>query len=230
VGVTLRSEDLPAQGTQRRTRVRERQQRVRDALPTGSFRLKRRYESLAGFAGWAQRPAIESLLRHRDVEFVYLDGTVHAALAQGVPLIGADEVHGRGFTGAGVNVAVLDTGIDTNHPDLADDLVAERCFCDNHPSPQIACRPGASIDPAAPRTTRTRHQRVGIVTSGAVAAQAWRRRGIVAVKVLTTRGGTFSDIAAGLTVHQPAGLRIRVVNEPERRWPVTTRPSRPAPG
>lgn len=219
VGVALRSEDLPAQGAQRRARVRERQQRVLDALPSGTFHLKRRYESLAGFAGWAQRPAIESLLRHRDVEFVYLDGTVHAALAQGVPLIGADEVHDRGFTGAGVNVAVLDTGIDTNHPDLSDDLVAERCFCDSHPSPQIACCPNGSASQSGPGSAEDDEGHgtsvSGIVTSGGlVTAQGVAPdAGIVAVKVLdSTGGGTFSDIAAGLdwvlTNRQALGIRL----------------------
>ena len=47
-----------------------------------------------------------------------------------VPLIGADERHAHGVTGDNVVVAILDSGIDTDHPDLGDDLLREECFLD----------------------------------------------------------------------------------------------------
>jgi subtilisin family serine protease len=59
---------------------------------------------------------------------VAIDGIGDGSLAQSVPLINADDVHGAGFTGEGVVVAVLDSGLDTDHPDLADDLLYEMCF------------------------------------------------------------------------------------------------------
>ncbi|MFI6647835.1 S8 family peptidase [Streptomyces sp. NPDC050529] len=50
---------------------------------------------------------------------LWLDGRVKANLKDSVPLIGAPEAWAAGYTGKGVKVAVLDTGIDVNHPDFA---------------------------------------------------------------------------------------------------------------
>ena len=131
-----------------------------------------------------------------------MDGKVHATLVQGVPLVGADSVHAQGFTGAGVKVAVLDTGIDTNHPDLQDDLAAQHCFCDNHPSPVFACCPGGGSEEANAEDDEGHGTSVaGIITSAGVAAPlgAAPDAEIVAVKVLDSTGnGSFSDIAAAL--------------------------------
>ncbi|MDT9687316.1 S8 family serine peptidase [Streptomyces sp. P9(2023)] len=49
---------------------------------------------------------------------LWLDGRVKADLKESVPLIGAPEAWAADYTGKGVKVAVLDTGIDVNHPDF----------------------------------------------------------------------------------------------------------------
>lgn len=45
-------------------------------------------------------------------------GSVEYDNAWSVSLIGSDAAHTQSVTGAGVNIAILDTGIDYNHPDL----------------------------------------------------------------------------------------------------------------
>ncbi|MET8139307.1 S8 family serine peptidase [Sphaerisporangium sp. NPDC005288] len=59
---------------------------------------------------------------------IWLDGVVKADLADTTAQIGAPEVWAGGDTGQGVDVAVLDTGVDTGHPDLAGRLAATRSF------------------------------------------------------------------------------------------------------
>ncbi|WP_127474429.1 S8 family serine peptidase [Microbacterium sulfonylureivorans] len=53
------------------------------------------------------------------IEAIHLDGKVQATLDSSVPFIDAPEAWAQGYTGEGVTVAVLDTGIDDEHPDVA---------------------------------------------------------------------------------------------------------------
>ncbi|MFG2320647.1 S8 family serine peptidase [Streptomyces tendae] len=63
------------------------------------------------------------------VRKVWLDAKVRTDLAESTAQIGAPEVWKGGNTGQGVDVAVLDTGYDTGHPDLSGgQVVSARSF------------------------------------------------------------------------------------------------------
>lgn len=199
--VTLRRGDLPREAVLRRERMLQRIDAVAAPLRGGGFRPARRYPQLGGFAGRLDRAAIEALSRNPLVELVYLDRTARPSLAEGKALIGATPLADYGVDGAGVSVAVVDSGVDFSHPDLAGARIDEHCFCNNGGG----CCPlggteesgvGSAADGIGHGTSvagivASR----GLVSDPGVAPAA----GIVAVRVFSAAGqSSFSDIAAGL--------------------------------
>ncbi|ASO21286.1 subtilisin family serine protease [Actinoalloteichus hoggarensis] len=129
---------------------------------------------------------------------VWLDGRVRSTLAESAPLVGAPEAWEAGHTGAGVRVAVLDTGYDTDHPDLSDRVIDAKSF--------VA---GAPVHDGAGHGTHV----AGII-AGSGAASDGRHRGVAPEaelligKVLNDGGGFESDIIAGMEWAAENGARV----------------------
>jgi subtilisin family serine protease len=70
----------------------------------------------------------EARALHSGMRKLWLDKKAHVNLSESVPLVGAPQAWAAGLDGAGVTVAVLDTGIDQTHPDLLDKVVASASF------------------------------------------------------------------------------------------------------
>jgi subtilisin family serine protease len=67
-----------------------------------------------------------------------------------VPLIGATALHNGGNTGTGVAVAILDTGVDHEHPMFAGRITASACFSTTASGSTSLCPAGASTDTTTP--------------------------------------------------------------------------------
>ncbi|RZT14847.1 PA domain-containing protein [Kribbella sp. VKM Ac-2569] len=64
------------------------------------------------------KPGVGARSLNSGVTKIWLDGKVRPVLDKSVPQIGAPDAWKAGYEGSGVQVAVLDTGVDATHPDL----------------------------------------------------------------------------------------------------------------
>jgi subtilisin family serine protease len=107
----------------------------RDTVPlivTGTGASARGATSLPSIGGYAMdaRKGADwrTLTTTRGVTKIWLDGKRTVLLDHSVPQIGAPAAWEAGYTGEGTKVAVIDTGVDQTHPDLADREIAEQNF------------------------------------------------------------------------------------------------------
>jgi subtilisin family serine protease len=95
------------------------------------------------------------------IKKIWLDGKGRALLDKSVPQIGAPAAWKAGFTGKGVKVAVLDTGIDKSHPDLKTRVVGAKNF---------------TTDPAGDKYGHGTH--VASIIAGTAAASSGKYKGV----------------------------------------------------
>ncbi|MFE7437704.1 S8 family serine peptidase [Streptomyces tendae] len=123
------------------------------------------------------------------VDGVWLDGRVTADMAESNAQIGTPDAWEAGLTGKGVTVAVLDSGVDAGHPDLAGRIARSKSFI---PGEEVADRHGHGTH-------------VTSTVGGSGAASDGKEKGVapgatLAVgKVLDDEGfGSESEIIAGM--------------------------------
>ncbi len=76
----------------------------------------------------ADAPVVRALATDDRVIGLQEDVAEPPVLASSVPLINADDMRVQGFDGSGTIVAILDTGIDVDHPFFAGRIVSQSCY------------------------------------------------------------------------------------------------------
>ena len=83
--------------------------------------------------GQFQKPDVEALNQRSDVRYIERDRRHEGgkeSFPWGIDRIDADRTTAAGYTGSGAHIAVLDSGIDENHPDLQPNLGRGKSFVD----------------------------------------------------------------------------------------------------
>lgn len=188
------------------------------------LRVVRRFAAVPALAGTvASQAALSRLAADEAVVRVDLDVGGGGGLSSSVAQIGATSRHAEGNDGAGVTVAILDTGVDTGHPALSGRIVHEACFgmgaggagfCPGGGTRQTG--PGAAMDDAGHGT-----HVVGIMagSDAAGAAGVAPAANIVAIKVMDDCSFAgcfyaFSEIVAALDylIENQETLNVRAIN------------------
>lgn len=206
-----------APSAERQTRVAEIQNSTLSRLSSLGFRAARTFSHVPAISGMVNARMIDRLRSDPNVIYIQIDEPVQAHTGQSVPAIGADIVHSTyGLTGAGVTVAVLDTGINTTHVDLADSLVAQHCFTGGGINGD--CQPGNVVESTSAEDLNGHGSNVsGVITANGIAVPVGFApdAGIVAVRVLDrNNGGWVSDWIAGLNwiIANQGTLGVDVIN------------------
>ncbi len=98
-------------------------------LSREEFRQGHRFQTLPLLAGELDSRGLARLAADPRVRWIEPALGGRGALAESIPLTATDTVKNFGFSGNGVRVAVLDSGVDRAHPDLSGVVVEERCWC-----------------------------------------------------------------------------------------------------
>jgi subtilisin family serine protease len=215
--VALREPSDTLDPTLRGATVRALQSNVLDGLTPRDFVVTHRYDAIAALGGEVSLSGLMKLHDDPLVLQVDVDPPAFAQTAESAALMRADVVHGSGITGRGVVVAVLDTGVDTRHPDIQDSLIAEQCFCTS-PSGAGCCPNGSATQSGTGSAEDDQGHGTnvsGIITSNGRVAP----RGIapdaqlVAIKVLDRTGaGSSTSILAGLDYVITQRPEVKIVN------------------
>ena len=104
--------------------IKYRADAVRSHTVRQGVRARYIYRLTPTVATVASSADVRALTDDDTIEFIWLDQEVHTCLDQSVPTVGVPAVWNSGYRGAGIKIAVIDTGIDRAHPDLAGRIAA----------------------------------------------------------------------------------------------------------
>ena len=160
----------------------------------------------------SETAVLKQLEKRREFKFAELDRIVESTLAVNDPYIGsAWHINKIGAStawdstrGSGVTIAILDSGIQTSHPDLKANLVAGRNIYSNNTDVSDICGHGTAVAGAAAAASNN-----GIGVAGvAGAAKIMPLRIAYWNTTYNSCYASYSTIAAGITYAADNGARV----------------------
>jgi subtilisin family serine protease len=97
--------------------VKEAQNRIIPMLNNKKIRITNKFTYAFGFSAEVSPEELIDLIDHPDILSIEEDGILHAHLNQGINLMNASAARNT-YNGAGMSIAICDTGIDYSHPRL----------------------------------------------------------------------------------------------------------------
>jgi uncharacterized protein (TIGR03437 family) len=125
-----RLSDVQEIGMQRAA-IAQAQDSLLDRLPGYNTESVRRYRFIPYLAVEVGAAGLEALRASEQVNSIREDEQYSLMLAESASLIGARAAWAKGYTGAGQTVAILDSGVDRDHPFLVGKVVSEACYSSN---------------------------------------------------------------------------------------------------
>ncbi len=100
--------------------------------------IKYDYDIVPAIAAKLPEKAVRALSKNPNIELIEADGIAQVTgetTPWGVSKVNAPDAHALGLKGSGVRVAVIDTGVDYNHPDLASNYLGGYDYVNNDNDP-----------------------------------------------------------------------------------------------
>jgi subtilisin family serine protease len=115
----IKFKDLKDKGNRRKWKqiVKQEQDKILPNLSPNSVRIRRQFKYVFGFSAEVSLEGLQELIEDNNVVSINKPGILKAQTEQGISLINAADVRSA-YNGSGVGIAILDTGIDYDHPSL----------------------------------------------------------------------------------------------------------------
>lgn len=116
------------QKEEQRNFIKQRQNDLLSQMTGFDTKLTAKFKYIPFVAMSVNKAALKFLKNNPLVNNIEEDKLNEMSLAESIPIIGANTAWNSGYTGQGKVIAVIDSGVDKNHPFLADKVVSEACY------------------------------------------------------------------------------------------------------